>query len=241
MRIFSPHSKYNQRNKSGFTLIELLVVIAIIAILAAILFPAFARARENARRASCQSNLKQIGLGILQYAQDFDETMPGWYSVGTAPAGHRSWATMIQPYVKSIQIFTCPSGSGATRVWDGSEPTLNMGYALNGTNSSATNKAANGLSSISGTASYTPQLASMEVAAEFFVAMDSNAVPSTGGVTSPSYRDAGVMGNLHFDGLNVLYGDGHVKWHKTDFFRGAGRNHHWYADNVERTCAGSCL
>lgn len=64
-------------SKKGFTLIELLVVIAIIAILAAILFPVFARARENARRASCQSNLKQIGLGILQYAQDYDERYPG--------------------------------------------------------------------------------------------------------------------------------------------------------------------
>ena len=64
------------RKKFGFTLIELLVVFAIIAILAAILFPVFARARENARRASCQSNLKQIGLGIMQYTQDYDEKMP---------------------------------------------------------------------------------------------------------------------------------------------------------------------
>src|SRR5687767_10691477 len=62
--------------KTAFTLIELLVVIAIIALLAAILFPVFARARENARRAGCQSNLKQIGLGIMQYSQDYDELMP---------------------------------------------------------------------------------------------------------------------------------------------------------------------
>jgi prepilin-type N-terminal cleavage/methylation domain-containing protein len=68
--------KRRSRGIGGFTLIELLVVIAIIAILAAILFPVFARARENARRASCQSNLKQIGLGIMQYTQDYDERMP---------------------------------------------------------------------------------------------------------------------------------------------------------------------
>ena len=65
--------KQSQQKYSGFTLIELLIVIAIVAILAAILFPAFARARENARRASCQSNLKQIGLGLAQYIQDYDE------------------------------------------------------------------------------------------------------------------------------------------------------------------------
>ncbi len=90
-------------SRKGFTLIELLVVIAIIAILAAILFPAFARARENARRASCQSNLKQIGLGILQYTQDYDETYPrDYYDTG-------SWNTVIFPYVKSLQVYKCPS------------------------------------------------------------------------------------------------------------------------------------
>ena len=71
MKLTNTHQK-----RAAFTLIELLVVIAIIAILAAILFPVFARARENARRSSCQSNLKQIGLGIAQYTQDYDEIMP---------------------------------------------------------------------------------------------------------------------------------------------------------------------
>ena len=100
--------------KRGFTLIELLVVIAIIAILAAILFPAFARARENARRASCQSNLKQIGLGILQYVQDYDETMPSGL-INNADgnfmsfAAGQGWASQVYPYVKSAQIFGCPS------------------------------------------------------------------------------------------------------------------------------------
>src|SRR4051794_27726639 len=82
-----------QQNKQtgplrGFTLIELLVVIAIIAILAAILFPVFARARENARRASCQSNLKQIGLGIAQYTQDFDERLPLTYYSNSGGGGY---------------------------------------------------------------------------------------------------------------------------------------------------------
>jgi prepilin-type N-terminal cleavage/methylation domain-containing protein len=76
--------KKSTLRKSGFTLIELLVVLAIIAILAAILFPVFARARENARRASCQSNLKQIGLGIMQYSQDYDETLPPASACGSS-------------------------------------------------------------------------------------------------------------------------------------------------------------
>ena len=92
---------------SAFTLIELLVVIAIIAILAAILFPVFARARENARRSSCQSNMKQIGLGMLQYTQDYDER-----TTLTDYNNNYSWRDAIYPYVKSEQIFMCPSDPG---------------------------------------------------------------------------------------------------------------------------------
>ena len=104
--------------RRGFTLIELLVVIAIIAVLAAILFPVFARARENARRSSCQSNLKQIGLGLLQYSQDYDEVMiADWYGptgnsssdpTTAANAGYK-WMDASQPYIKSTQVFNCPS------------------------------------------------------------------------------------------------------------------------------------
>ena len=108
----------NQLRVKGFTLIELLVVIAIIAILASILFPVFARARENARKSSCQSNEKQIGLGLIQYSQDYDEKWPCWedaYRInGTGSAGAPScWDLVIQPYLKSAQIMVCPSDTGA--------------------------------------------------------------------------------------------------------------------------------
>src|SRR4028119_1048011 len=98
-----------QNRKKGFTLIELLVVIAIIAILAAILFPVFARARENARRASCQSNLKQIGLGLMQYTQDYDEKYPLFNENPGGPGNNSparpNWTQIIQPYIKSTQLF----------------------------------------------------------------------------------------------------------------------------------------
>lgn len=89
----------------AFTLIELLVSIAIISLLASILFPVFSQARENARRASCQSNLRQIGMGFSQYVQDFDGMMPGTQVNSVA------WPVLLIPYTKSGQLFTCPSPS----------------------------------------------------------------------------------------------------------------------------------
>lgn len=95
--------------QKGFTLIELLIVIAIIGIMAAILFPVFARARENARRSSCQSNLKQIALACLQYVSDYDSYYPNKVEPSNQPSA--GWAGAILPYIKSEQIFQCPSDS----------------------------------------------------------------------------------------------------------------------------------
>ena len=108
------------RTTLGFTLIELLVVIAIISILAAILFPVFATAREKARQSTCASNMKQLGLGLIQYVQDFDETFP-CQGPGTTPTP-LGWAEAVYPYVKSINVYACPDDSstlqGGTYVRD---------------------------------------------------------------------------------------------------------------------------
>ena len=129
------------QRKKGFTLIELLVVIAIISILASVLFPVFARARENARRSSCLSNLKQLGLAMMQYTQDFDEKMvPGFieYPVAGAyrlPNGVPStsrwelWYHMIHPYIKNSQIMNCPSESAV--VWTDGSYTGGIPYGYN--------------------------------------------------------------------------------------------------------------
>lgn len=99
--------------RRGFTLIELLVVIAIIAILAAILFPVFARAREKARQSSCLSNVKQLALGALMYAQDYDERLVPSAITGN-PSDYDNWFELVQPYVKNTQVLICPSWSSYT-------------------------------------------------------------------------------------------------------------------------------
>jgi prepilin-type N-terminal cleavage/methylation domain-containing protein/prepilin-type processing-associated H-X9-DG protein len=205
------------QKRKGFTLIELLVVIAIIAILAAILFPVFARARENARRASCQSNLKQIALGMFQYTQDYDERYPrlyididgssGWTPPTTA-TGDQGWAFTIQPYLKSIQIFQCPS-----------ETTSPGPYAQYGG------------------ATYTDYWFNRIMAGQSQAAIDSVALTvmngdgnsydslyyydgtiangSTGTATTAGpITGLGVAHLRHLDGANFAFADGHVKWQK---------------------------
>jgi prepilin-type N-terminal cleavage/methylation domain-containing protein/prepilin-type processing-associated H-X9-DG protein len=100
------------RISKGFTLIELLVVIAIIALLAAILFPVFARARENARKSSCANNLKQLAVGVAQYTQDFDESFP--WAWGSGGGGNTCWWQINFPNKKITQVYTSPSDSNRT-------------------------------------------------------------------------------------------------------------------------------
>ena len=198
----------HNRHKQGFTLIELLVVIAIIAILAAILFPAFARARENARRASCQSNLKQIGLGIMQYTQDYDERMPlqdndSIGSFAKPTTGGSSWQRCIYPYTKSWQILSCPSATRATVV----DPA---------DNNSLTSYFSNGVIFPAGGSR---SIASMQNTAELIMLQDGRFVIDssvnrplldTGKYRAWLYGDEVL--NIHFDGGNMAFVDGHVKW-----------------------------
>src|SRR6202035_4755634 len=108
------------KKASGFTLIELLVVIAIIAILAAILFPVFAQAREKARQTACLNNLKQMGTAIAMYTQDYDENLPGWYfslwGANFPEHSNYSWGLLyftLQPYIKNYAVFDCPDSNNA--------------------------------------------------------------------------------------------------------------------------------
>ena len=123
-----------RRPVHAFTLIELLVVIAVISLLAAILFPTFALVRDKARQTSCANNLKQIGLGLVQYMQDFDERTPAMENVGGNSAG---WVGRMMPYIKSTQVFLCPSealktsGLGNTNVNGTNFANYPLSYAYN--------------------------------------------------------------------------------------------------------------
>lgn len=208
------HFSLPYQKKRAFTLIELLVVIAIIAILAAILFPVFARARENARRASCQSNLKQIGLGMLQYAQDYDEK----YLAQDEHNG-QNFAFLLQPYMKSKQVFICPSASGSPIFVVGTDTTP----ASNGTtnadsadhiwrsNSTITGDYSGSYGMNSNVSSLPIALAQVKAPASLGLFFDGS-WPVVSGI--PALSDFGTEGAAarHFDGVNIGYADGHVKW-----------------------------
>lgn len=232
----------SRKARTAFTLIELLVVIAIISILAAILFPVFARARESARRASCMSNLKQIGLGAMMYVQDYDGRFPysqivrsdmGWTTsedpgYSDFPSGSVVWETQLYPYTKSMQLFYCPS-----RPFNGSGF-----YGNYGANRIIMPKASED--------SYeAPNQAAFNFPSQTYLALDAGIYvikpTGAGSVTSPYYNGIylpgtgpGSFANLtatnqssfssgalddfksgrHFGGVNVCFADGHVKWLK---------------------------
>ncbi len=213
--------------RTGFTLIELLVVIAIIAILAAILFPVFARAREKARQTSCLSNVKQLSLGMLMYIQDYDEMFPTW-SGAPSPL----WAHQIQPYVKNWQIYKCPSNdlwSAAPAVWGGQ--TFPAGLP----NYCFTYPLWDGRPAPQGHGAPT-RLAVIQTPADKYMCFDANSLifGSEGGILSSSVCAQWSCGSNiatthqwkvpHNGGVNIGFIDGHAKWQSADT---VWDNHEW--------------
>ena len=213
------------RNRA-FTLIELLVVIAIIAILASILFPVFGRARENARRSSCLSNLKQIGLGVIQYTQDYDESFP-LYRGANAPTGNTpfGWADSIQPYLKSEQIFQCPSQTNAAPTGDTqAQRAQSLGYVDYTYNVSLSeapmagntgNVAAVNQSALTST-SLTVMLLEGKPNPGQSMYQQGNARSATRGSGNGEAlaQEINIGTDRHLEGGNLLFADGHAKWLK---------------------------
>jgi prepilin-type N-terminal cleavage/methylation domain-containing protein/prepilin-type processing-associated H-X9-DG protein len=200
------------RRRSGFTLIELLVVIAIIAILAAILFPVFAQAREKARQASCLSNFKQIGLGVMMYVQDWDETYPN-NRLAQFPGGGEcaqkmiTWKTATLPYVKNFEVYRCPSNPfnkelDETKGLEPTYPAFPISYAYSGSAlwSGATTKTVITLASIPEPARYIMLIESQQSCADMGIWGVNSSWGITGGFfIHPTKR------------MQVLYFDGHAK------------------------------
>jgi len=204
-------------SRKGFTLIELLVVIAIIAILAAILFPVFARARENARKSTCQSNLKQLGMGILMYVQDYDEKAPPNHaSYKITINGNERWAEwwyLVHPYTKNYQVFTCPSNSGGFSVPNPEGgPNIRVTYAKRGCYEDV-------IPGDGSNAFWRGDFVQIEEPAQTICLGDWGT--GSGHRLCPHYHAGSTyVGyphvNLHMDGCNYAFWDGHVKWMKYD-------------------------
>ena len=195
--------------RRGFTLIELLVVIAIIAILAAILFPVFAKAREKARQTSCLSNLKQLALSTLMYVGDYDEkftverVVQPWYA--------RPWYEAIAPYTKNSQLFICPSAD-FNNAWGG--------YGYNGAGTSGSNGLGYRHQSDDGTPSPSqapPKLAVIEQPSSMIMLGE----PIANTYALRCYVSNYLPSDRHNGGSNIAHVDGHAKWYKAETIRTA--------------------
>jgi len=201
--------------RKGFTLIELLVVIAIIAILAAILFPVFARARAKAKAMSCLSNVKELSLACLMYADDYDETTGAWECGGSGRC--YTWISQVMPYVKNTELFGCMSNSLKYRqdtrgAWS---TKLYGSYAVNSSRHGVTTTNGNGTYEI-----YCFRaMATIQLPAECL--MLGEVLGSNNGPTQIWRTWAGLTPDacfLHNEGANVGYFDGHAKWHNRQTF-----------------------
>jgi len=197
--------------RRGFTLIEILVDVAIIALLAAFLFPVFSRARENARRASCQSNLKQIGLAFAQYTRDYDEHFPQAGDGSGTVTNFNAWAAALRPYIKSEQIFQCPSETTAF------DPTYNTLGALNDYWANASIVITGGAAGISQSEMTAVALTVLNGDGKGDVAAAASGTP----LYTMDYSTWNGYGSTaaeppsrHLEGANYSFADGHVKWLK---------------------------
>lgn len=208
--------KVCERMRKGFTLIELLVVIAIIAILASILFPVFSRAREKARQSSCLSNMKQLQLAALGYADDYDEMLPtnvhDINGSGVQDAGDMTWRSMIFPYVKNTQVFQCPSNKITSNPFTGGmDHGQGSGYGQNVVHWAGG----------SPTPPYGRDLGGCEDAASvifLFESDGSESIGNTNGDDAHGWVPTANWAKRHNDGSNVSFVDGHVKWMKPGVF-----------------------
>jgi prepilin-type N-terminal cleavage/methylation domain-containing protein/prepilin-type processing-associated H-X9-DG protein len=199
--------------RRGFTLIELLVVIAIIAILAAILFPVFAKAREKARQSSCLSNVKQLALAVMQYIQDYDEMFPYAYRYNQGSPAGTYWDDALVPYIKNTQVTRCPSVASQARCYGWNFDYL--GYSWGG-NTQGPNTTLGQVAS----PAETVLLCESNHYGAFYC--DRTSLWTTNGYNgfdpaSPS----GGAGVRHNAGCNYAFVDGHSKWWPASYVQGA--------------------